>query len=260
MNFYQVLNIKKFPKVISFIGGGGKTTAIFLLAREYDRLGKKILITTTTHFSLNQGNKASQLIIEPEYNKAIYQIKKYEKQHQILCLATKILKDKRKLKGVPQNWIEKIKREEIFDIILVEADGARRKPFKVPAEHEPVLPRQSDKIIAVMGIEALNRPITSQYIHRPERALFLLGKNEEKNDTLLTEEYISKIFFHKQGILKEIDREKEVYILINKVDKEKELKAFQLAYQLRKESTFPNLKILIGQIQDLQNPIKFIIE
>lgn len=259
MQIHEALNIKDDSKIISLIGGGGKSTTMFSLAKECSKQGKKILVTTTTHISLAQGNMAEKLIVESQYNRAIYQLKNYYREYSILCLTTALLKDKGKLKGIPKNWIEKIKKERIFNLILVEADGAKEKPFKAPAEHEPVLPKDSDMIIAVMGIEVLGKPITSQYVYRPEKILDLLGKNKENEKIYLTKENIPKIFFHREGILKGVDKRKEVYILINKVDKKRERKALELANQLIEKSTIENLKILIGQVQDLQCPIKFII-
>ena len=35
--------------MIAFVGGGGKTTLIYELARELESVGKRVLVTTTTH-------------------------------------------------------------------------------------------------------------------------------------------------------------------------------------------------------------------
>ena len=47
--------------------------------------------------------------------------------------------------------------ESIADFILVEADGSRRLPLKVPATNEPVIPRGNKKTVLICGIDALNR-------------------------------------------------------------------------------------------------------
>ena len=40
---------------------------------------------------------------------------------------------------------------ELSDLVLVEADGSKRLPCKVPADHEPVLLPESDIVVAVLG-------------------------------------------------------------------------------------------------------------
>ena len=44
---------------------------------------------------------------------------------------------------------------ESADYVLVEADGSRGLPLKAPASHEPVIPPESDLVIAVAGLSAL---------------------------------------------------------------------------------------------------------
>lgn len=43
----------------------------------------------------------------------------------------------------------------LADIVLIEADGAKRMPCKAPAAHEPVLLPQCDTVLAVAGLSAL---------------------------------------------------------------------------------------------------------
>ena len=50
---YESLGININEKnIISFVGGGGKTTSIYTLANELSSLGKKVLVTTTTHMHM----------------------------------------------------------------------------------------------------------------------------------------------------------------------------------------------------------------
>ena len=43
-------------QVISFVGGGGKTSLIYELGKELSKLGKKVIITTTTHMFMPPNN------------------------------------------------------------------------------------------------------------------------------------------------------------------------------------------------------------
>ena len=51
----EALNIDINKKnIISFVGGGGKTSLIYELGNELRKLGKKVIITTTTHMFMPQ--------------------------------------------------------------------------------------------------------------------------------------------------------------------------------------------------------------
>jgi len=45
------------------------------------------------------------------------------------------------------------------DLTVIEGDGSRRLPFKVPAAHEPVVPDATDLLLIVVGLTALGRPL-----------------------------------------------------------------------------------------------------
>lgn len=46
------LDIEKYP-VIAVVGGGGKTSLIYRLNEELQVLGKKVIISTTTHMAFD---------------------------------------------------------------------------------------------------------------------------------------------------------------------------------------------------------------
>ena len=76
----------------------------------------------------------------------------------------------------------------LADVILIEADGAKKCPLKVPASWEPVIWGQTDLVIAVAGMDAAGKPI-QEVCHRPENVADFLGKEAEEK---VTEEDISK--------------------------------------------------------------------
>ena len=81
------------------------------------------------------------------------------------------------------------------DMVLLEADGAKRMPCKVPAAHEPVLLPESDIVLAVAGLSALGRPLR-EVCFRLEQACALLGAAPE---TLLTPELLARLLASEQG-------------------------------------------------------------
>lgn len=64
------------------------------------------------------------------------------------------------------------------DVVLVEADGAKRLPLKAPAEYEPVIPSCTDAVAAVAGMDAVGQAVGA-VCHRPERVCALLGAGAE---------------------------------------------------------------------------------
>ena len=63
----------------------------------------------------------------------------------------------------------------LFDFILIEADGAKNKPIKAMASHEPVVSKYSTKTFGIMGMDCLGKPIES-IVHRPELFVDIVGK------------------------------------------------------------------------------------
>ncbi|MDP8948715.1 MAG: selenium cofactor biosynthesis protein YqeC, partial [Actinomycetota bacterium] len=63
----------------------------------------------------------------------------------------------------------------LADVVLVEADGSRRRPIKGTAEHEPALPDSATLVVAVGNISAFDMPVDEEHVHRPELFSKLTG-------------------------------------------------------------------------------------
>ena len=53
--------------------------------------------------------------------------------------------------GIDPTFVSELIALQDVDAVLVEADGSRMRPFKAPAEHEPVVPRGDDLFGAGCG-------------------------------------------------------------------------------------------------------------
>jgi len=99
------------------------------------------------------------------------------------------------------------------DVMLIEADGAKRKPLKVPADWEPAIPDFADVVVSVIGLDCLGKPIC-ETAHRAEYTSSFLEKNLEAP---VTEEDIEKIATSVHGLYKNVDH--KVYrVYLNKAD------------------------------------------
>ena len=156
----------KKAKIISIVGAGGKTTLVFNMASECARAGGSVLVTTTTHMiddnfyhSLNEALKKDGINGRPK------------KSH-----VYKIGSSRGDRVGILSK--EELDRaKEIFDYIIVEADGSRCMPIKKPdLNKEPVILDGSDEIYIVMGRAAIGRRFKI-VCHR-----YNLLTNEEKSE------------------------------------------------------------------------------
>ena len=189
--------------VIAVVGGGGKTSLIFRLMEEFVAGGKKVIVTTTTHMAYEPDrpfaedgdtDKIRQNLETHGYTvTAIYDRSK----EKISCLSQEKLSELRKL----------------CDVLLIEADGAKRLPLKVPGEWEPVIPEFVDLVIGVVGMDALGEPIR-KICHRPEKVAAFLRKGMEET---VAEDDIVKIAASEEGLRKCVGKRK-YRILLNKAD------------------------------------------
>lgn len=149
--------------IVAFVGGGGKTSLMWRLAKELAKKDKKVLVTTTTHI-MPPTSETNHLCIAADLEKAVSTLKKKLKNGQIFTVGTGYKGEK--MVGIDPQWVDRL--ANYVDYILVEADGARRKPFKAPAEHEPVIPRAATTVVSVVGIDALGKELTEENVFRSE--------------------------------------------------------------------------------------------
>ncbi len=126
-------------RFVTFVGSGGKTTFMELCAKKLLMSGKNVAVTTTTKIYA----KKPYRLIDDEFGLS---------KHSSFIRIGKSLANG-KLTGLEFDEVERLGR--IFDVVLIEADGAKGKPLKFPASHEPVIPPFSDKIFVVCGLDAL---------------------------------------------------------------------------------------------------------
>lgn len=140
------------PRITALIGGGGKTTLLYLLGQTLAEQGKTVLLTTTTHLAQDD------CAVAPE---------SAEKLNRLLAPGKTVLAaypaEDGRMTGIPAEWYAQLKA----DHILVEADGSRRLPLKVHRANEPVIPEGTELVLQVAGLSALGKR-SDQVVHHPE--------------------------------------------------------------------------------------------
>ena len=158
-----------------------------------------MLVTTTTHIFRPQDEFFSN------ERKNSYR-KIWAAGHWAVIGATEE-KDQQKLKMPGIDWMRQAM--ELSDLVFIEADGSKRLPCKVPADHEPVLLPESDIVVAVLGLSALGRSL-KECCFRLEKAKKLLSADENH---LLTEKDMAAILLSDQGLRKDVGDRRYIAVL-----------------------------------------------
>ena len=162
--------------VVAFVGAGGKTSALFNLARTLEEEGRSVLITTTTHLADPRGEPGhfgGRVIFAPEMEVPPFGDEGPIPVPGITVLVSREADAPSKVKGIHPSWIPLLK--PAWDVLLVEADGSKRLPVKAPAPYEPVIPPGTDLVVGVVGLDCLGRPMDGRTVHRPERFARVTG-------------------------------------------------------------------------------------
>ncbi|ABZ75221.1 conserved hypothetical protein [Shewanella halifaxensis HAW-EB4] len=163
--------------------------------------------------------------------------------------------DKIKISGLSFAEIEQIKNAAIFDLIIIEADGAKHLPLKAPSRHEPCIPPYVDIVIAVTGCEVINQKIQPELVHR---WVDFQDITQCQAGDKLDRRVLARLIAHKDGMFKHAPANAKRVWLINKVDLASNYVAIkELAKSLVKQGV-PLDVIWLASMQTA-NPIKEVI-
>lgn len=244
-----------YGEVISLVGAGGKTTLMSALAKELASTGEPVVTTTTTKIFDWQAPGTS-LIVESDEKKMIAHLVQELKRHRHITLASERLTAEGKLKGISPELVIRLAELEQIAYIIVEADGAARKPLKAPNATEPVIPQNTSLVIAIVGIDALGSELTEENVFRAEIASQLTGLPP---GSIISADAITTLLIHPEGIIKGSPAHARIIILINKVDlAEDTTEAEALAYKIL-EKGHPRIeRVVLGQAQSTEPVVEII--
>jgi len=199
MTLYQGLGLEG-KGVISIVGAGGKTSLMFCLALEISGSGQTVLTTTTTKMMLPQKEQAAHVILTPSIQSLLDRAREeLNKTNHLYFASARLPQQADKIAGFEPDVIDRIKLSGLFKWILVEADGAARRPLKVPDEHEPVIPVSSDWVIGLVGLKAVGKPLEPEWVFRHERFASISGISKGHPVTVNA---LVQAAIHPQGIFK----------------------------------------------------------
>ncbi|MBL7162763.1 MAG: putative selenium-dependent hydroxylase accessory protein YqeC [Anaerolineales bacterium] len=209
MELRQALRISNYPR-LALVGAGGKTTALFHLAREMDA---PVVVAATTHLALEQLQLADQHFV----------LQKIEDTNRLdsialsgVILLTGSLEGERTM-GLSDEimaWLDQFCGYHSLPL-LIEADGSRQRPLKAPASHEPPIPEFVDTVVVVAGLSGAGKPLTAEWVHRHERFAELSGLAVGE---IITSAALARVLTHPEGGLKNIPPGARRIALLNQAD------------------------------------------
>ena len=185
------------PALVAVVGGGGKTTLLFALARERAAMpAGSAILTTTTKFTIPPEGRSVPTLMASSPAARLGAIVKLIADGGRVVVTGSGWGERGRVQAVEIDWPSQALALEGVGLVGVEADGAAGRGFKAPADHEPVIPAAATHVIACVSVTVLGRPLDEKSTHRPDRVIALTGATIGDP---ITPEIIAAVLAHPQG-------------------------------------------------------------
>jgi molybdenum cofactor cytidylyltransferase len=196
---------------LALVGAGGKSTALFQLARQ---LPPPVIVTATTHLSIEQQSLADQyqVLTTPSDLEAYH-----PRNQRGVLLFTGGPADQGRTEGLQGETLAALKTmaDENGLPLLIEADGSRQLPLKAPALHEPPIPLWADTVAVVAGLTGLGTPLDGEHVHRHEIYAKVSGLAP---GSMISPEAVARVLVNPDGGLKNIPLMARKVAILNQAD------------------------------------------
>ncbi|MBO7667088.1 MAG: putative selenium-dependent hydroxylase accessory protein YqeC [Firmicutes bacterium] len=198
MDLYHLLELDPETRIcLSLCGAGGKTTLLYALCREANLYGKKAGLLTTA--LMKTPHEEDMFVFYGYGSKWMHKVWKF---HRIIVAGGNA--GRGLLNRADQASIDFQLR--YADLVAVKADYSEGHPLKWPLPGEPAILPHSDRVMVMMGLSALDRPLDEVCQHAAE-ARQALGTQQEKVD----EELLAQLIWQGYGSL-------DPWVFLNQAD------------------------------------------
>jgi probable selenium-dependent hydroxylase accessory protein YqeC len=216
--------------VVALVGGGGKTSTLFRLARESALDGRRVLATTTARMKMEELADVRDVLLWDDRDptgatwrrcrdegaragwiEALLSGSRADTQINAAFLGRTVMRDK--LLGLPPEYLGGLLERLTWDFVVVEADGARGRSIKGHRLGEPIIPLCATHVVIVLGADGLESPVNDQWCHRPEVIQDLLGLAWGER---LNARRLADLLCHPRGLLGKIPGDMELSLYVNK--------------------------------------------
>ena len=179
MKLHEALGISS-GDVVAFVGAGGKSGAILTVCEGLLQAGMKVLVAPTTKMLLGEADRIGPLVASEDADGLQKKAENALSEAPAVVAGSGMI-SKNRVGGVDPAWIGGL--ASLADVVLVEADGSRRRPIKGTADHEPALPTAATLVVALANVQALGKPVDDEHVHRPEVFSELTGIGQGQSIT-----------------------------------------------------------------------------
>jgi molybdenum cofactor cytidylyltransferase len=216
--------------VVCLVGAGGKTTASLRLLEEMTNRGQPAVFTATTKLLEPVPAPDEALVLAGSETGLEATLRDAVATGRRVTLARGRLDETdpdylaalppdvaagfsaAKLAGLPPVWLDRLQAVWPELTLLVEADGARHRWLKAPADHEPTLPCRTSLLVPVVHLAVLGQPLSADHVHRPERVSALTNL---PLGAPITASAVAAVLTHPEGGLKGLPSSARVAALLN---------------------------------------------
>ncbi len=195
------------PLKVGLVGAGGKTSTLFALVHFFKARGLRVLVSTTTKIYVPEPGQVDDLSLECNAHTLVI-------ENGASLLIGQEISANEKIVGCPPGMLEAI-NPACYDVLLYEADGAKKRSIKAPSMHEPILVAGSSHIIGVVGLDVLGKRVNAQNVHRVHA---FMKVTELELDVPITPQAVGKLVKHSAGLFKDAGSEAEKILLLTKMD------------------------------------------
>lgn len=220
--------------IVAVVGGGGKTSTLVRLCQEAAREGRRVLATTTARMKLEELADMQEVLLWDEHDATGQTWTAFSRgcvggltdtwiddalsgtfhdsRMPVAFLGRSVMRDK--VVGLPVDYLGQLLARLNWDVVVVEADGARGRSVKGHRLGEPILPLCATHCVIVVGADGIESEVGEDTCHRPEVIRDLLGLSWTDR---LNARRIVELLCHPRGLLSKIPGDMEVALYVNKV-------------------------------------------
>jgi molybdenum cofactor cytidylyltransferase len=182
------------------------------------------LSTTTTHISLEQAEWAPCSIRLEQITLLKDRLDRFGH-----CLLIGPPDGKGRVHGAPPELIDQLHESSIADVILVEADGSRSRPFKAPGVYEPVVPQSTTILVPIAGMNAIGKTLDEEHVHRAE---IVAALTEQRLGDIISPAMVANVLCHPEGGAKSLPCGSRLIPILNKADSEEDISIARIVAEI----------------------------
>ena len=211
MNLVEALDARS--GVVCTVGAGGKKTTLYALAeRTANGDERRPVVTATVRIPIFDSH-VDRVVVTDDPVSALQRNADAPDGGAVGLVPERERTDR--YRGYDPAVVDRLAADRGVDPVLVKADGARTRLLKAPADREPQIPESSDTVIPVVSARVVGKPLSTDYVHRPERVADLTGR---RLDEPIRADDVAQVLASERGGLKGVPADATVVPLVNMID------------------------------------------